>query len=778
MRKALLATTFLTLATGAMAQTMQTASVNGMSYEVLLPANYDSSQSLPLVLFMSPLDLGNDPTDLNSEFVPQFQAMQAAHPSIVVIPLLDQSADYSGQTINYGGVTGSTQGEANAVAAVQQVEATFNINKSEVYTTGASMGGQRTDQIMVDHGPNSSSPIFAAGLSMAGTMINMTPQAAAVVLGNTPIIAVHGSADGTNLSGWDETMAQIDPNFQLTLVQGAGHNIWDGSTGYGNTSLWNELFSYTLNGTEPAVTLASASTPAAATPAAVPTASSAQSTPAVAATPASTEPASVSPTISTAAAQISPGKGTATDCSGNTYQITADGSVLENGNTWVPGGGGTQALTMSGCEVMGEGIGNQGWFTLSSDGGYWTTSAAPSATATAAPAAATPTAAAATAPTAGDPPAADPPAIAMTTSGCGALHQLAFGVLNGQIYAPNGQVFVPHGVNVGPNTMGAASPLVLQSLFPDINFVRFATGYQSSDLAGQEAYITSLTQAGIVAEIEDHPYPSPGVYSGAQLQAESAWYAQLAQYFVNNPYVWFGTMNEPSGGSSAGISDQELATYNAIRSTGSNAILMLELYGGGNPGTIGIPGGMSDADYASMSNVAWDLHFYGWSVNFSTDAGTISAAIAADVQQAQTITAAGGSTIPVIIGEFGNSTSGATVDPDGSQVVQAVLNSGYGYAAWTFGGSGGDIDNLTNGGGLTAYGQQVAVGIAALAAANPNGAAASGCAVTAATVGGVPVAAAPAATTTSTDPTVQGQITTAQAELAAAEAAATASATQ
>ena len=270
-----------------------------------------------------------------------------------------------------------------------------------------------------------------------------------------------------------------------------------------------------------------------------------------------------------------------------------------------------------------------------------------------------------------------------------------------------------------PTQWAQASVQTLQSLFPGTNFVRFATGYQATDMAAEEAYVTSLTQAGIVVEIEDHPYPSPGVYSGAQLQAESAWYAQLAQLYVNNPYVWFGTMNEPSGGSPAGIEDQELATYNAIHGAGSNAILMLELYGGGNPGTIGIPGGMTDGDYANMSNVAFDLHFYGWAVNYSTDPGTISNYLKSAVQQAQTLTGAGGSTIPVIIGEFGNATDGSTMDPDGTQVVAAVLSSGQGYAAWTFGDSGGDIDNLVSG-GLTDYGQQVAAGIALIQGAPPQ----------------------------------------------------------
>ena len=434
---------------------------------------------------------------------------------------------------------------------------------------------------------------------------------------------------------------------------------------------------------------------------------------------------------------ITPGQGTITDAQGNVWQISADGSVEENGN-WIPGGGGTAALTISTSGTAygqdnghdGNTVNSGGWFALSG-GQYWTAAAAPAGVTTATTAAATPpttsdTSATSTTGTAA--PASTPTSVnaaGPATSTCAPLAGGAatgsFTAANGQILDPSGKVFIARGINVGPNTMGAASPQVLQSLFPGTNFVRFATGYQSTTMAAEEAYATSLTQAGIVIEIEDHPYPSPGVYSGAQLQAETAWYAQWASDFKNNPAVWFGTMNEPSGGSPAGIEPQEQAIYQAIRGTGSNAILMLELYGGGNPGTIGIPGGMTEAPINTMSNVAWDLHFYGWAVNYSTDQTTVNAALASNIQQAQTITGAGGATIPVIIGEFGNSTDGSTMDPDGSQVVTAVQSSGNGYAAWTFGGSGGDIDNLVSGGGLTDYGQQVAGGIALI-----QGAAASG----------------------------------------------------
>lgn len=70
------------------------------------------------------------------------------------------------------------------------------------------------------------------------------------------------------------------------------------------------------------------------------------------------------PTIS----QIVPSGGTTTDCSGNTWSITADNQILENGKV-VKGGGDTAALTVDGCSVWGLSNGEHGskvgWFTMS-----------------------------------------------------------------------------------------------------------------------------------------------------------------------------------------------------------------------------------------------------------------------------------------------------------------------------------------------------------------------------------------------------------------------------
>jgi hypothetical protein len=286
-----------------------------------------------------------------------------------------------------------------------------------------------------------------------------------------------------------------------------------------------------------------------------------------------------------------------------------------------------------------------------------------------------------------------------------------FSVSNGQIIGPNGAPFIAKGVDVDLSM----SPSQVLSLFPGLNFIRLPTGNWPS-VSDLQAEVTGFTNAGVVVEIEDHPWPEVAPYTGGDLTNETNWYASLASAFIDNPYVWFGSMNEPQtqyGSAEAAISVQEAAIYSAIRGTGSNTIIMMELMGGGNPTTIGAGFGMTPSTYASMSNIVWDFHFYGWDSNYSTDQGTVSAALAGSasagdgIQAAQTITSADG-TVPVIIGEYGDSTDGQNVDPNWVQVITAVESSGYGSAAWevVYGAQADAI--IDNNGNLTAYGQMVA----------------------------------------------------------------------
>jgi len=410
---------------------------------------------------------------------------------------------------------------------------------------------------------------------------------------------------------------------------------------------------------------------------------------------------------------IVPGGASLTDAQGNTWLISPSGSIQKNGS-WVPGGGGTSALTIQNGTVYGEDSSGKGWFTLNGAGQYWTPSSAPSGVAAtdgttntnSSPGVNSPNV-----PTA----SATPPAPAVSTSTCaptpGGAATGSFTTANGQIIGPDGKVFVARGIDVMEGQEPSLSTL---GQFPGINFVRYAI-YDYASPATLAGWVNSLTAAGIVVEIEDHNNGAGNaggsagtVFTGQQLASELSWYSSVASAFKGNPAVWFGTNNEPSENPSASaLSTWQQQTYQAIRGTGNSSPIMLEANGWASNGKPVMLQGYNPAAYAGMTGTIWDPHFYGWLTDYSTDQATNNSFIAQMVQQTQQIASADG-TMPVLIGEYGNSTTGAAMDPNGSQVLTAVQSSGLGSAAWAWA-AGNPGDGLANGGGgLSSYGQEVA----------------------------------------------------------------------
>jgi hypothetical protein len=241
----------------------------------------------------------------------------------------------------------------------------------------------------------------------------------------------------------------------------------------------------------------------------------------------------------------------------------------------------------------------------------------------------------------------------------------------------------------------------LLSDFPNINFIRvvWENGYNTS---GMEPYIGWLTALGIVVEICDfNQSPSAPPVSGSTLTQSINWYSTLAQTYKNNPYVWYESQNEMYGAGATMASNQQ-QLYNAVRAQTSTGIVVFGLPGGGNIGTVGTSGNvngstMTASVYAPMHNIIWDLHFYAYVVNnivgsYSTDIPTIqnvlngSVAGAYGIFATQSIRSADG-LVPVIIGEVGNSTTGQSLDPNGSQVVQAAATdtNAQGFGAYAVG---------------------------------------------------------------------------------------------
>jgi Cellulase (glycosyl hydrolase family 5) len=297
---------------------------------------------------------------------------------------------------------------------------------------------------------------------------------------------------------------------------------------------------------------------------------------------------------------------------------------------------------------------------------------------------------------------------------------VSFSVSNGKIIGPNGQPFIAKGTAVYDDVDLPSAVNAFTTTLPGINFIRMTNFNLSEDtVAYLTPYINQLTSEGIAVEIQDTNYPN--VFTGSALTSAEQWYASFATAFENNPYVWFDTQNEPTGGDVTDDQNEIVGIYNAIRATGNNNIIMMD------PGGNTIPG-MNPAVFATMTNVAWDEHYYNWESGYSTSLAANEAKLSSDIATMQSITSANG-TIPVIVGEYGNSTDGSNVDPGGSQTLQAVqdsVTSGQtsGAISWEWYNSGTQADNMVNsvtGGSasLSSYGQEVAQWIAS--ATGPSG---------------------------------------------------------
>jgi Cellulase (glycosyl hydrolase family 5) len=319
-----------------------------------------------------------------------------------------------------------------------------------------------------------------------------------------------------------------------------------------------------------------------------------------------------------------------------------------------------------------------------------------------------------------------------------------FDVVNGQIIGPNGQPFVAKGVAVYASQAQAEASTIVGAM-PDLNFIRLASTPSSDtpqDIAADVQAFQSLNP-NIVVEVEDHTSggtdgTTNNTLSGQDLTNEANWYAQVEQATdlpngQRNPNVIYGTANEPNDPSNEqDVVTQEQAIVAAVDNpqaqlSGANPspstnpandpLVLLEADGGGTFG----PQLADPSAYAGMTNVAFDDHYYGWETNGDTSVADNVQALQTEVAGSSSLTesngASGQQSIPTVIGEYGDSTNGQTVDANGTAAVNAVqtaLNDGLvqGAVAWTWNGNNepNNSDAITQDGTLntlTPYGQEI-----------------------------------------------------------------------
>jgi len=289
-----------------------------------------------------------------------------------------------------------------------------------------------------------------------------------------------------------------------------------------------------------------------------------------------------------------------------------------------------------------------------------------------------------------------------------------FQVANGAITAPDGGRFFAKGLNLSDSQMGDAAQIL--AAFPGLNFVRLAIHtYDSPDTYA--AFIKTMTDRGVVVALEDHTNTTGDdsggargeAFTGNRLIQELSWYSAVAEANAANPYVWFGTDNEPPP---EGLTAWQKATYDAIRDAGNAAPILIELPGGAWPDLDYRGYGMDPVVYQKMVNIVADIHYYGWEAQFSTDQQVVNRQLSQLITYAKELPSGSG-TLPVILGEYGPSTDGQDDDANAMQSIQAAQQSTATSGAVAFAWHAGANDNLVDSqGALTAFGHRVAQYIA------------------------------------------------------------------
>jgi hypothetical protein len=235
---------------------------------------------------------------------------------------------------------------------------------------------------------------------------------------------------------------------------------------------------------------------------------------------------------------------------------------------------------------------------------------------------------------------------------------LYYHVSNGRILTPDGDDWKCRGPNLRflnwPDNLNTViqhaisdldncTPLV--TTFPGLTAVRFdafesMAQFDVAQLAAIKPYIDSIVRKRIVVEIECHVFPT--LLQGNDLNRVCNWYAEIAAHYKDEPFVIFGTQNEPDGNP-----DEEIGRiYDAIRGTGNNTLILMCPRGGWDFSP------MDPNNYHRYTNVAWDYHWYGWESQYSTDQNYVDACLLNVWNDSQRFRSADG-VIPMISGEFG-----------------------------------------------------------------------------------------------------------------------------
>jgi hypothetical protein len=206
-------------------------SYQGMEYYILLPHQYATTHSYPLILF---LHQGKYETQQPQQVDPWFNTAEfrRKYPCIVLLPTcsVNGRSSSSDSDINWGGVTEAPQETQKlAIALVEQTCSRYAVNLNKVYITGTAMGGLGTWGIITN-------PVyrkfFAAAMPLAGACYYHLSDVAKVAdtLKAFPLWSIHGAHDDQVPIDFDRAFHKASMDVKglarySELVM--GHDVWD-----------------------------------------------------------------------------------------------------------------------------------------------------------------------------------------------------------------------------------------------------------------------------------------------------------------------------------------------------------------------------------------------------------------------------------------------------------------------------------------------------------------------------------------------------------------------
>lgn len=220
---------------------------NKLHYRLLKPANYDSTKSYPLVLFLHGAgERGNDNFSQLKWGVYHFAEpeMREQYPAFVVAPQVPKGESWAGIRLkqdstshNHPLRTEPTRPMQLTMELLDKLQSRYSIDESRLYVTGLSMGGFGTFDI-VERNPHK----FAAEIPVSGG----GDISRAYFLKDLPIWVFHGAQDEIVSPKYSQSMVsaiQIAggiPGF--TLYPDKGHiGAW--VEAYNDPNLYKWLFS-------------------------------------------------------------------------------------------------------------------------------------------------------------------------------------------------------------------------------------------------------------------------------------------------------------------------------------------------------------------------------------------------------------------------------------------------------------------------------------------------------------------------------------------------------